>query len=455
MASVARDPNGTKRVLFTDGDGERRAVRLGKVSAKAAESFRLRVEALLSAKELNQSPDAELSAWLRDLPERMHTRLVRVGLVEPREGETVVTLGAMLDRFDAAAVVKAGTRTTYRQALAMMRKHLGEARDIRAITPADADSWRRTLADSGLAPATVAKRIKVAKAVFRLALRWGLVASNPYADLRAGSQSNPDRAFYVSQESIRAILAACPDDEWRAVIALSRYAGLRCPSEIITLRWADVNWERRRLTVRSPKTAGYEGHAVRVVPIAAELLPILQDIFDRAEPGEEAVLPRLRDPRLNLRTQFGRIIAKAGEKPWPRLFHNMRASCATDWVERFPSHAVASWLGHSPLIAAQHYLQVRDAHFDLAAGVRPAPMASKTSDPKSGAKSGAPVAQKAAQHATAPACAGPGESSQIPGFLGVSRASASEREASANRRNDPDGIRTHVPTVKGWCPRPG
>lgn len=52
-----------------------------------------------------------------------------------------------------------------------------------------------------------------------------------------------------------------------------------------------------------------------------------------------------------------------------RLFHNMRASCATDWVERFPAHVVAGWLGHSPMIAAQHYLQTRDAHFDLAAGV--------------------------------------------------------------------------------------
>ena len=121
--------------------------------------------------------------------------------------------------------------------------------------------------------------------------------------------------------------------------------------------------------VRSPKTAGHEGHAVRVVPIAPELRPILQDLLDRAEVGVDSVVPRLRDPAMNLRTQFERIIAKASVKPWPRLFHNMRASCATDWVERFPAHVVAGWLGHSPLIAAQHYLQTRDAHFDLAAGV--------------------------------------------------------------------------------------
>ncbi|MCC6951881.1 MAG: site-specific integrase [Phycisphaerales bacterium] len=152
-------------------------------------------------------------------------------------------------------------------------------------------------------------------------------------------------------------------------IALSRFAGLRCPSEVAGLRWGDIVWDKGRMTVRSPKTANHEGHAVRVVPIAPELRPILQDLFEGAEVGVEAVVPRLRDPAVNLRTQFERIIAKAGVKPWPRLFHYMRASCATDWVERFPAHVVAGWLGHSPLIAARHYLQTRNAHFDLAAGV--------------------------------------------------------------------------------------
>jgi hypothetical protein len=34
-------------------------------------------------------------------------------------------------------------------------------------------------------------------------------------------------------------------------------------------------------------------------------------------------------------------------------FQQLRASCETDWFERFPAHAVAGWLGHFPLIAAR------------------------------------------------------------------------------------------------------
>jgi hypothetical protein len=56
---------------------------------------------------------------------------------------------------------------------------------------------------------------------------------------------------------------------------------------------------------------------------------------------------------VNLRTHLERIITKAGHKPWPRLLQNLRASCETDWVERYPTHVVAPWHGHSPKVAAQ------------------------------------------------------------------------------------------------------
>ena len=38
--------------------------------------------------------------------------------------------------------------------------------------------------------------------------------------------------------------------------------------------------------------------------------------------------------------------------------------CETDWVEKYPAHVVAKWMGHSPKIAAQHYLLAREHHFE-------------------------------------------------------------------------------------------
>jgi hypothetical protein len=67
------------------------------------------------------------------------------------------------------------------------------------------------------------------------------------------------------------------------------------------------------------------------------------------------VITRYRDPNANLRTQFERIIARAGLKPWPKLFQNLRATRATELAAEYPSHVAADWMGHSAMAAQKHY----------------------------------------------------------------------------------------------------
>ena len=68
--------------------------------------------------------------------------------------------------------------------------------------------------------------------------------------------------------------------------ALCRYAGLRCPSEVGVITWADVNWEKGRLTVLSKKTEHHGGdYAVRVVPIHWALHEILREAFEHPPRG--------------------------------------------------------------------------------------------------------------------------------------------------------------------------
>jgi hypothetical protein len=51
----------------------------------------------------------------------------------------------------------------------------------------------------------------------------------------------------------------------------------------------------------------------------------------------------------------------------PKLWHNLRSSRQTELTEVFPAHVVSAWLGNSERIAAQHYLQVLESHFEKAA----------------------------------------------------------------------------------------
>lgn len=103
-----------------------------------------------------------------------------------------------------------------------------------------------------------------------------------------------------------------------------------------------------------------------------QLQTILADAFERADPGATFIVPMAARNGVNLRTHLERVITKAGHKTWPRLFQNLRASYETDWVERYPAHAVAKWLGHSPNVAAEHYPMSREHHFeDVVGGAGP------------------------------------------------------------------------------------
>jgi hypothetical protein len=75
---------------------------------------------------------------------------------------------------------------------------------------------------------------------------------------------------------------------------------------------------------------------------------------------------RYRDSEANLRTQLGRIIERAGVVPWPKPFVNLRSTRRTELQELFPDHVINSWLGHSGAVAAKHYLQVTDEHWQRA-----------------------------------------------------------------------------------------
>ena len=156
------------------------------------------------------------------------------------------------------------------------------------------------------------------------------------------------------------------------MFALSRYGGLRCPSEHLALTWADVDWARNRITVHSPKTEHLTGHATRQIPLFPELEAYLLAVYD-PDNESEYVITRYRDTNANLRTQLRRIIRKAGLDPWPKLFQNLRSTRETELAERWPEHVVCAWLGNSRLVARKHYLQVTDGHCEQAAKAAPDP----------------------------------------------------------------------------------
>jgi integrase len=370
MASISNDPGGRRRLLFLGPDGTRKTVRLGKVTARVAGEVKARVEAILAAASAGVSIDEETARWLAGIGEQLHAKLAAAGLAAPRQApETpmALTLGAWLERYLAGrSDVKATTRRNFESSRARLVAFFGADKPLAAITPGDADGFALWLKGK-YAPGTAARTVRRAAQFFKAAARHHVIAASPFTDVKLSGGPDRSKLFFVTPETAARVLDALADPDGRLIFALSRFGGLRCPSEHLALRWAEIDWERGRFLVRSPKTEHHEGKATRWVPIFPELLPFLEEAFERARPGAVHVLECQSGLGRNFRRPLERAIIAAGLTAWPRLFHNLRASRETELAAAHPIHVVCAWIGNSPQIAAKHYLQVTDADFDRAA----------------------------------------------------------------------------------------
>ncbi|MCA9231209.1 MAG: site-specific integrase [Planctomycetales bacterium] len=198
-------------------------------------------------------------------------------------------------------------------------------------------------------------------------MRHGLVECNPFEEVPTNSLATEQFSF-VSEVDAQKVLAELPDCQWRLLFALSRWGGLRVGSEVRQLTWDDIDWQKQRFTVRSPKTEHNQGGGSRSVPIFPELAQLFDERFEEAQVGETLVLPMLaKCTDTALRQLLVRAIVRAGVEPWPRPWHNMRATRQTELADRFPGHVVCKWLGNNETTAIKHYLRVRDDHFEKAA----------------------------------------------------------------------------------------
>ena len=370
MASISRNSKTGLRVLLVIcPDGKRRRIRLGRVTARQAEDIQRHVENLAACKDTGSPLPPSTAEWLGAVPDTLRARLVLCGLAAGRERANVPTLKAWLDEYaQGRGDVKPRTLAIYGDVRRNLLDYFAPDRALDSITAGDVDGFAvhlRTCAK--LADSTARRRMGIAKQFFRAAMRRRMLAENPFDGQAVSVRANPKRMAFVSRADTAAVLAALPDAKWKLVFALARFGGLRCPSEIAGLKWSDISWEpkRERFTVHAVKTEHYADAGIRVVPIFPELAPLFRDAFEAAEPGAVYCCPQY--PAHFAGQMYRKVVlqamARAGVKPWPKLFQNCRASRETELAESYPVQVVCSWIGNSPAVAAKHYLQTTEEHF--------------------------------------------------------------------------------------------
>jgi integrase len=278
----------------------------------------------------------------------MYEKRVQVDWAPKRAAAEVPMLGAFIESYIAVRTdAEPGMKLSLRICGDTLIDYFGANKSLADVTDGDAEEFRLAIRRR-LSENAVSRICGRAHQFFNAAVKRRLIASNPFSEIKGiNVMTNKSREHFISRDVADKVLAACPDAQWRLLFALSRFGGLRCPSEHLALRWSDINWEQGTMTVQSPKTEHHSGKEDRVVPIFAELRPFLDAVFEKTADSSKFVITRYRDTKANLLIQLERIILNAGLTPWQKPFENLRNSRETELADNFPMHVVCAWIGNS------------------------------------------------------------------------------------------------------------
>ena len=245
------------------------------------------------------------------------------------------------------------TRESYRQgirALLTAWQHVD-------LLKADGDAaalWLDALVGKDTKPAapSTITRYRAAGRTLYMALRWAeATTADPFKDTRVATDPTPawEKRFPYEEDELRQLILFSHGAD-RALILLGAHAGLRV-SEMLALRWDDIDLGRKHLVVRHGK-----GGKRRTVSLSRSLLETLKDLRESGERfvGERAgyVLPY--GAPISARRRLGLVCEQAGVAP--RGIHSLRHAAGTRVVRETGSlEEAAHHLGHVSIETTRVY----------------------------------------------------------------------------------------------------
>jgi integrase len=117
---------------------------------------------------------------------------------------------------------------------------------IASITPSDVASVMIRMQDKGYSPSYRHQAHKAISHVFRMALSDGKVTMNPTRSIPA-PRGTVKQKVVPSRDVVIEMICLAPDERMRTFLVIAAHTGLRI-SEILSLRWTDVNAQTRSVS---------------------------------------------------------------------------------------------------------------------------------------------------------------------------------------------------------------
>jgi integrase len=243
------------------------------------------------------------------------------------------------------------TQTIYRSALHQFSTFIND-KPLPAISSKDADQFK-VVRMGQVSPVSVNISLKTLKAAFYTALRWDMINKNPFKGV--AMMRIPDQApVYFSKEEFSKFLSIIREDWFRDLVVVGVLTGLR-RGELLSLTWADVDFERNLIHVHSSENFRTKSGKRRYVPMNKTVIEVLCRVKESSK--DSSVF------NSGHKVDIGHIVGKRLKKYIrqaelnPKLhFHSLRHTFAT-WLvqDGVGIYEVQKLLGHSSIAVTQIY----------------------------------------------------------------------------------------------------
>jgi len=195
------------------------------------------------------------------------------------------------------------------------------------------------------------ERVKVIKATFNKALTWGYLPTIPTQNIK--TRPTTSRApTWIDKKKINILLGIAPS-HLKLIMLIAYLTGMR-RSEILNLKWCDIDFERKTISVKSGKTK-----KIRIIPIHSYLVSVFKKNIKGRNKGGYVCLFNGKRIQNNFYSALGTLKQKTGIR---FNFHDLRHSFALNALYAgVPISVVRDILGHSNIKTTSRYLSYTDS----------------------------------------------------------------------------------------------
>lgn len=198
------------------------------------------------------------------------------------------------------------------------------------------------------APSTRGKIAIHWKSFFAWCVDRHLIAENPARVL--STAIGVREKHFVPSGIIAHVLEECTDPELGLIIAISRFGGIRISSEIRSMEWSHVDRTTGRIKIIDSKRG-----RDREIPIGLTIAHQLE-----IQPAGELLATYRHLSHATITARFESLLVSCGVATWSPLWHSMRATRETEWIQQFGIAVASQWIGNSAAVALRSYAMVPD-----------------------------------------------------------------------------------------------